>query len=108
MTKAVQFDSYGGLEVLEVRDVPRPVPADGDVLVEVRAAGINISEAAIRSGAVQHMFPATFPSGQGSDLAGVVAELGSGVTGFAVGVRPTLAHSTSIRRPLTRPREISA
>src|SRR3981189_462148 len=85
MTKAVQFDSYGGPEVLEVRDVPRPVPADGDVLVEVRAAGINISEAALRWGAVQHMFPATFPSGQGSDLAGVVAELGSGATGFAVG-----------------------
>jgi NADPH:quinone reductase-like Zn-dependent oxidoreductase len=85
MSKAVQFDSYGGLEVLEVRDVPRPVPADGEVLVEVRAAGINISEAAIRSGAVKHIFPATFPSGQGSDLAGVVAELGSGVTGFAVG-----------------------
>ncbi|MGC2565227.1 MAG: alcohol dehydrogenase catalytic domain-containing protein, partial [Mycobacterium sp.] len=85
MTKAVQFDSYGGLEVLEVRDVPRPVPADGEVLVEVKAAGINISEAAIRSGAVQHLFPATFPSGQGSDLAGVVAELGSEVTDFAVG-----------------------
>jgi NADPH:quinone reductase-like Zn-dependent oxidoreductase len=85
MARAVQFDSYGGLEVLEVRDVPRPVPAAGEVLVEVRAAGINISEAAIRSGAVQHIFPATFPSGQGSDLAGVVAERGSGVTGFAVG-----------------------
>jgi NADPH:quinone reductase-like Zn-dependent oxidoreductase len=85
MTKAVQFDSYGGLEVLEVRDVPRPVPAAGELLVEVKAAGINISEAAIRSGAVQHIFPATFPSGQGSDLAGVVAELGSGVKGFAVG-----------------------
>src|SRR5258708_11402532 len=85
MTKAVQFDSYGGLEVLEVRDVPRPVPVDGEVLVEVRAAGINISEAAIRSGAVQHIFPATFPSGQGSDLAGVVAQLGSRVTGFAGG-----------------------
>jgi deazaflavin-dependent oxidoreductase (nitroreductase family) len=85
MTKAVQFDSYGGLEVLEVRDVPRPVPSAGEILVKVKAAGINISEAAIRSGAVQHIFPATFPSGQGSDLAGVVAELGSGVTGFAVG-----------------------
>jgi NADPH:quinone reductase-like Zn-dependent oxidoreductase len=84
MTKAVQFDSYGGLEVLEVRDVPRHVPTDGEVLVEVRAAGINISEAAIRSGAVQHIFPATFPSGQGSDLAGVVVEIGSGVTGFAI------------------------
>jgi NADPH:quinone reductase-like Zn-dependent oxidoreductase len=85
MTKAVQFDSYGGVDVLEVRDVPRPVPGAGEVLVEVRAAGINISEAAIRAGAVRDMFPATFPSGQGSDLAGVVAELGSGVTGFAVG-----------------------
>jgi NADPH:quinone reductase-like Zn-dependent oxidoreductase len=85
MTRAVQFDSYGGVDVLEVRDVPRPVPGAGEVLVEVRAAGINISEAAIRAGAVRDMFPATFPSGQGSDLAGVVAELGFGVSGFAVG-----------------------
>jgi NADPH:quinone reductase-like Zn-dependent oxidoreductase len=85
MSKAVQFDSYGGVDVLEVRDVPRPVPAAGDVLVEVRAAGINISEAAIRAGAVRDMFPATFPSGQGSDLAGAVSELGSGVTDFVVG-----------------------
>src|SRR5882672_5436504 len=85
MTRAVQFDSYGGIDVLEVRDVPRPVPGAGEVLVEVRAAGINISEAVIRSGALHDLFPATFPSGEGSDLAGVVAELGSGVTGFAVG-----------------------
>src|SRR5580692_5746350 len=85
MAKAVQFDSYGGIDVLEVREVPRPVPGAGEVLVEVRAAGINISEAAIRTGAVREMFPATFPSGQGSDLAGVVAEMGPGVTGFAVG-----------------------
>jgi NADPH:quinone reductase-like Zn-dependent oxidoreductase len=85
VSKAVQFDSYGAVDVLEVRDVPRPAPAVGEVLVEVKAAGINISEAAIRAGAVKDMFPATFPSGQGSDLAGVVAELGSGVGGFAVG-----------------------
>ena len=85
MTKAVQLVSYGGTDVLEVRDVPRPVPGAGEVLVAVRAAGINISEAVIRSGALHDLFPATFPSGQGSDLAGVVAEIGSGVTGFAVG-----------------------
>jgi NADPH:quinone reductase-like Zn-dependent oxidoreductase len=85
MSKAVQFDSYGGVDVLQVRDVPRPVPGVGEVLVEVRAAGINPSEAVIRSGALHHLWPATFPSGQGSDLAGVVAELGSGVTSFAVG-----------------------
>ena len=85
MPKAVQFDSYGGVDVLEVRDVPRPVPGAGEVLVEVRAAGINISEAVIRSGALHDRWPATFPSGQGSDLAGVVAEHGPGVSGFAVG-----------------------
>ena len=85
MPKAVQFDSYGGIDVLEVRDVPRPVPGAGEVLVEVRAAGINPSEAVIRSGALHDRWPATFPSGQGSDLAGVVAELGPGVSGLAVG-----------------------
>src|SRR5467141_2992087 len=85
MTKAVQFDSYGGIDVLEVRDVPRPVPGAGEVLVEVRAAGINISEAAIRAGAVRDLFPATFPPGQGSELAVVLAELGFGFPGFPVG-----------------------
>ncbi|OHV00906.1 NADP-dependent oxidoreductase [Mycobacterium talmoniae] len=85
MTKAVQFDHYGDIDVLEVRDVPRPVPAAGQVVVRVKAAGINPGEAMIRKGALHDRFPATFPSGQGSDLAGVVAELGAGVDTFAVG-----------------------
>jgi NADPH:quinone reductase-like Zn-dependent oxidoreductase len=85
MSKALQFDLYGGIDVLQVRDVPRPVPAAGEALVKVKAAGINPSEAVIRSGALHHMFPATFPTGQGSDLAGVVAELGVGVSSVAVG-----------------------
>ena len=85
MSKAVRFDDYGGVEVLEVRDVPRPEPGPDQVLVAVRAAGINISEAKIRAGLVREIFPATFPSGEGSDLAGVVEELGPGVTGVDVG-----------------------
>jgi NADPH:quinone reductase-like Zn-dependent oxidoreductase len=85
MSRAVQFDEYGDIDVLKVRDVPRPVPADGEVLVEIRAAGINPGEAMIRRGALHDRWPATFPSGQGSDFAGVIAEIGSGVTGFAVG-----------------------
>lgn len=85
MSKAVQFDEYGGIDVLQVRDVPRPVPAAGEVLVQVRAAGINPGEAMIRRGALHDRFPAAFPSGEGSDLAGVVAELGPGVSGFDVG-----------------------
>jgi NADPH:quinone reductase-like Zn-dependent oxidoreductase len=85
LMKAVQFDDYGGVEVLEVRDVARPEPEPNQVLVAVRAAGINISEAKIRSGAVRAIFPATFPSGQGSDLSGVVEEVGASVKGVAVG-----------------------
>ncbi len=85
MTKAVQFDQFGDIDVLDVRDVDRPSPAAGEVLVEVRAAGINPGEASIRKGLLRDVFPTTFPSGQGSDFAGVVAETGSGVDGFAVG-----------------------
>ncbi|OBG57750.1 NADPH:quinone reductase [Mycobacterium sp. E735] len=71
--------------MLYVADIDMPRPGPGEVVVEVRAAGINPGEAAIRSGAMHEMFPATFPSGQGSDLAGVVTEVGAGVTEFAVG-----------------------
>jgi NADPH:quinone reductase-like Zn-dependent oxidoreductase len=85
MTKAVRFDNYGDVDVLEVRDVERPVPADGEVLVEVKAAGINPGEAKIRDGALKDVFPATFPSGQGSDFAGVVAAVAPGVDTFGVG-----------------------
>ena len=85
MTDAVRFNEYGGVEVLQVVDVERPVPAAGQVLVEMRAASINPGEAKIRGGLLHELYPATFPSGQGSDLAGVVVEVGPGVTGFAPG-----------------------
>jgi len=85
MPKAVRFEEYGGINVLKVVDVDRPVPQAGQVLVQVKAAGINPGEAAIREGLFAELWPATFPSGQGSDFAGVVVELGSGVDGFAVG-----------------------
>jgi NADPH:quinone reductase len=84
-TRAVRFDSYGDPDVLYVADIDRPAPAAGEVLVEVRAAGINPGEAGIRSGALHEQFPATFPSGEGSDLAGVVLEVGDGVGDFAPG-----------------------
>jgi NADPH:quinone reductase-like Zn-dependent oxidoreductase len=83
--RAVQFDDYGGVEVLEVRDLALPTPGPGQVLVAVRAAGINIGEAKIRNGSVREIFPATFPSGQGSDLAGVVQEVGVGVADIVEG-----------------------
>jgi NADPH:quinone reductase-like Zn-dependent oxidoreductase len=83
--RAVQFTAYGGVDVLTVAEVPTPVPGPGQVLVQVKAAGINPGEAKIRDGLFQNQWPATFPSGQGSDLAGVVAGLGIGAVGVATG-----------------------
>jgi NADPH:quinone reductase-like Zn-dependent oxidoreductase len=85
MPKAVRFNQYGGIDELQVVDVERPIPGPGQVLVNVKAAGINPGEASIRKGLLADRWPATFPSGQGSDLAGVVAAIGGGVEGFAVG-----------------------
>jgi NADPH:quinone reductase-like Zn-dependent oxidoreductase len=83
--RAVRFHEYGGIDVLRVEEVERPVPGPGQALVEVRAAGIQPGEVMIREGARHGRWPATFPSGQGSDLAGVVAEVGPEVRGLAVG-----------------------
>lgn len=85
MTKAVRYDEFGGIDVLRIDEIDRPVPADRQVLVQVKAAGINPGEADIRTGAMADIFPSTFPSGQGSDLAGVVAEIGAGADRLSVG-----------------------
>ena len=85
MPQAVRFDEYGGIDVLHVAHVERPTPGPGQALIRVQAAGINPGEAAIREGAFDSVVPATFPSGEGSDLAGVVEELGEGVDGLAEG-----------------------
>ncbi|MGW0949035.1 NADP-dependent oxidoreductase [Streptomyces sp. NPDC002623] len=83
--QAVRFDQYGDRDELYVTDVPMPEAGLGEVVVEVRAAGINPFDAMIRSGVIRDLFPVDFPSGQGSDLAGVVAAVGAGADGLAVG-----------------------
>jgi NADPH:quinone reductase-like Zn-dependent oxidoreductase len=83
--RAVRFDDYGDIDVLNVVEVERPAPGPGQILVRVKAAGINPGEASIRKGLMHERWPATFPSGQGSDLAGVVEEVGEGVDAFATG-----------------------
>lgn len=85
MPRAVRFHHYGDIDVLQVVDVERPAPGSGQVLVNIKAASINPGEASIRKGLLHQRWPATFPSGQGSDLAGAVAEVSEGVQAFAVG-----------------------
>nr|WP_218163296.1 NADP-dependent oxidoreductase [Actinoplanes philippinensis] len=85
MSRKIQFTRYGGPEVLELVDVPRPQPAAGQVLVEVVVASLNPAEVGIREGAFHERWPAEFPQGMGHDFAGVVVGFGPDVTGFAVG-----------------------
>ncbi|BDZ50710.1 hypothetical protein GCM10025867_29510 [Frondihabitans sucicola] len=75
--RAVRFERYGDRDVLQVVDVAVSPPGPGEVLVQVKAAGTNPGEAAIRQGYLDSVFPATFPSGQGTDFAGVVVASGA-------------------------------
>jgi NADPH:quinone reductase len=85
MARAVRFDRYGGTDVLYLADVDAPRPDTDEVVVAVQAAGTNPGEATIREGKLDKLFPATFPSGEGSDFAGVISQVGTGVTTFSPG-----------------------
>jgi NADPH:quinone reductase-like Zn-dependent oxidoreductase len=88
MSRAVIYETFGGPEVLELREVPEPHAGPGEVRVRVAAAGLNRMDGGISSlpeAAAQ--FGITVPSGFGYDFAGVVDEVGGGATGLAVGDR---------------------
>lgn len=83
--RAVQFDEFGDVDVLTVREVDDPIAGFGQVLVAVEAVGINPGQAKRREGHMTHVVQTTFPAGQGPDLAGVVVAVGEGMTTFAPG-----------------------
>ncbi|MFC9053142.1 NAD(P)-dependent alcohol dehydrogenase [Streptomyces anthocyanicus] len=83
--RAVQFDRFGPPDVLRVNDVPAPRPGPGEVLVEVHAASVDAGETAFRAGRMRRVTRVRFPRGLGSDFAGRVAALGSGVRAWSVG-----------------------
>jgi NADPH:quinone reductase-like Zn-dependent oxidoreductase len=87
MMRAVEYDRYGGPEVLTVRTVPRPEPRAGEVLIRVLGTSVNPIDAKIRSGGMKVMSGRRFPKRTGLDFAGEVAALGAGVTDLAVGQR---------------------
>ncbi len=83
--KAARFSRFGGPEVLEIVSLPDPHPGPGQVRIVVHAAGVNATEWKLRKGVVS--FGAELPQTTGRDVAGVVDELGEGVTDVAVGDR---------------------
>ncbi|MGV9852301.1 NADP-dependent oxidoreductase [Streptomyces sp. NPDC003442] len=88
MSRAVVYHTFGGPEVLELRDAPEPHAGPGEVRVRVTAAGLNPMDWIISSTPeTAAMFGVTVPSGFGYDFAGVIDEVGAGAGGFAVGDR---------------------
>ncbi len=84
MARVVQYEKVGGPEVLEIVEAPTPTPDDGEVLVEVKATGINPIDLKVRSGQ-RRTATTTGPWRMGSDAAGVITATGPGATGWAVG-----------------------
>ena len=85
--RAVQFDRYGGADVLQVRTVAVPSPGSNQTLVRVHASGLNPKDALVRSGAMRLLSGRQFPRGTGYDFAGEVVRAGASVTDLAPGAR---------------------
>jgi NADPH:quinone reductase-like Zn-dependent oxidoreductase len=84
MVKAFGYNSNGGPDVHEFLDLEMPSPMAGELLVEVRTAGVNPVDWKIRSGMMGPANPSDLPAVLGSEVSGVVREVGQDVEGFAV------------------------
>ena len=82
---AVRIHQYGGPELLQYEDAPRPEPQRGEVIIRVHAAGVNPLDWKIRAGYMREFIPHSFPLIPGWDFSGVVEERGQGVTHFSKG-----------------------
>jgi NADPH:quinone reductase-like Zn-dependent oxidoreductase len=88
MSRAVVYETFGGPEVLELREVPEPHAGPGEIRIRVTAVGANPMDWLIAANPqAAAAFGVTLPAGYGFDFAGVVDEIGDGTTGFAVGER---------------------
>jgi NADPH:quinone reductase-like Zn-dependent oxidoreductase len=85
--QAYVLTRYGDASAMELREVPEPAPSDGEILVRVRAAGLNPVDCKIRDGRMRLLNRLDLPTVAGSELSGVVERIGTGVTRFAVGDR---------------------
>ncbi|CAI8984305.1 NADPH:quinone reductase [Pseudomonas sp. IT-194MI4] len=87
MQRAVLIRAYGGADAAEVAEIEKPVPGQGQVLVRVRAAGVNGIDWKVREGHVRNAFPLPLPIVLGAEMAGVVEAVGPGASRFRVGDR---------------------
>jgi NADPH:quinone reductase-like Zn-dependent oxidoreductase len=84
MPKAYAFTEYGGPETQTFIDLPRPVPGPGQLLVAVHAAGVNPVDWKVRAGYLREVLPLTLPAVLGTEISGVVEDIGDGFEGFSI------------------------
>lgn len=85
MSSAIVFTEYGGPEVLHLVEAEPPTPAEGQVRIRVRAAGLQPADSLLRSGRFRAFMPARFPQRLGNEVAGVVDAVGPGVAESQIG-----------------------
>jgi hypothetical protein len=85
MTKRIQYHQYGGPELMRLEDVEVPAPGKRQVLIRVLAASVNAVDWHIRNGGLRLLSGRRFPRGMGGDFAGVVEQVGQGVTRLKAG-----------------------
>jgi len=85
MMQAIRVYEYGGTEHLKLEQIPRPEPQAGEVLIHLQAVGVLPAECKMRQGFFRSYMPVTFPYVPGSAIAGIVEEVGPGVTAFQKG-----------------------
>jgi len=93
--KAVAIHEFGGREKLQVMDLPVPEVHDGEILLRVKAAGVNPVDWKIREGLLKDVFPHKFPLILGWDAAGIVTKTGKGVSRFSEGMNLTVCAEIS-------------
>lgn len=83
--RAAQINEYGDASIIKIKEIDKPTPAEGQVLVEVYASSINPFDSAIRAGYMKELIPLELPVTLGGDIAGVIKQTGEGVANFSVG-----------------------
>ena len=84
--RRVRFYEYGGPQVLRIEEAPRPEPGDGELLIEVKAAGVTLPVVRLTHGS-RAGHPVPLPHAPGGEVAGRVAAIGAGVSGWRIGQR---------------------
>jgi len=83
--KAAQINNYGHADAVKVQEVAKPVPGNGQVLIEVHASSINPFDSMVREGFLKDTIPLNFPVTLGGDISGIITEIGEGVSDFKIG-----------------------